>query len=136
MTSLFTLYSANALSPRTISDPEEAELEEAYQSARQCCSDLSEPYQPKIDFLATKKKQGKQSSSFCSSWFKDHHWLSCCVSQSKVFCFYCRAAASKGWLTFSTKAENTFTARGFNNWKKAKQSSGSMSRVWHIVKPC
>ena len=87
----------------------------------ECCSDLSEPYQPNTDCLATKKKQGKQSRSFCSSWFKDHRWLSFCVSHSKVFCFYCRTATSRGWLTFSTKAENTFTARGFNNWKKAKQ---------------
>ena len=31
----------------------------------------------------------------------------------------CRNAESKGLLTFSTKAESTFTSMGFNNWKKA-----------------
>ena len=54
---------------------------------------------------------------FCRKWFTEHTWLTFCVSRKKVFCFYCRAAASKHLLTFSSSA---FISSGFNNWKKAK----------------
>ena len=46
---------------------------------------LSEPYHPIIDFGLTKRKQGKQSRSCKSSWFKDHDWLTFCVPRKSLF---------------------------------------------------
>lgn len=92
------------------------------QCSSECCADeLSEPYHPRIDFALTKRKQGKQSRSFCSSWFKNYKWLSFCTSRQKAFCFYCRSAMSKGLLAWSKKADGAFITKGFDNWKKAKE---------------
>ena len=86
-----------------------------------CCFENDKPYQLKLDYSSSKRKQGKQMRIFRYEWYKDHSWLSYCVPRSKVFCFYCRVASSKGFLTFSSKREQAFTDTGFNNWKKAKQ---------------
>ena len=51
-----------------------------------------------------------------------------CVSENKAFCFYCRFAASRNLLNFSTKSEDAFAARGFENWKKAKKKFGNHER--------
>ena len=37
----------------------------------------------------------------------------------KAFCFYCKYATNHGLLTFSKKAENTFSTGDFNDWRKA-----------------
>ena len=91
-----------------------------------CCgSELSEPYQPNMDYSkATMKVYSSQSRAFRREWFVDHTWLTFCTSQNKVFCFYCRYTASRNLLGFSKKSEDAFTTRGFDNWKKAKQKFG------------
>ena len=88
-----------------------------------CCgSELSEPYQPNMDYSkATMKVYSSQSRAFRREWFVDHAWLTFCTSQNKVFCFYCCYTASRNLLGFSKKSEDAFTTRGFDNWKKAKQ---------------
>lgn len=70
---------------------------------------------------SSKKKQGKQVRMFRYEWYKDYCWLPYCVPRSRVFCFYCHIASSKGLLTFSSKGEQAFVDIGFNNWKKAIQ---------------
>ena len=91
-------------------------------SVRQCCgSDLNEPYQPGFDYALTRKKQGKQTRSFLSSWFREHKWLTFCITRKKALCFYCHKAYSKGLITFSKKGDTTFITKGFDNWKKAKE---------------
>lgn len=94
-----------------------------------CAPELTEPYQPDMNYsTATRKVQGAQSRSFCKEWFADHTWLTFCVSENKAFCFYCRFAASRNLLNFSTKSEDAFAARGFENWKKAKKKFGNHER--------
>jgi len=89
----------------------------------ECCApQRSKPYHPIIDFSSTKRIQGKQSRLFKVTWFKEHYWLSFCISRNRVFCFYCRIAITKGLLTFSKNVSNTFVTKGFNNWKKAKEN--------------
>lgn len=51
-------------------------------------------------------------------WYKKYPWLTICTTRKKVFCFYCRVEG-QGMMTFSSKAESTFTKIGYNNWKKA-----------------
>ena len=65
-------------------------------------------------------RQGKQSRLLCSSWFGEHEWLTFCSTREKVFCFYCRQADTKKALSLSTKADQAFISKGFNNYKKAK----------------
>ena len=52
-------------------------------------------------------------------WYTVFSWLTLCTVLKKAFCFYCRLAEHKGILSFSSKAEPTFTTKGFNNWRKA-----------------
>ena len=70
-----------------------------------CCGNLSQPFQPKTGFDATKRKQGKQNRLFNSAWYRDFSWLTFCVSQQKAFCFYCRKAAATGILFSTTRAD-------------------------------
>ena len=49
--------------------------------------------------------------SWINGSYKSYPWL-------KAFCFYCRSVKNLGMLTFSSKAETTFTREGFNNWNK------------------
>ena len=84
-----------------------------------CCVDCTEPYQPSNQSVL---------QTMAGISFKTYPWLSICVTRKKVFCFHCRNATSKGLLTFSTKAEPTFTSIGFNNWKKALEKFRSHSQ--------
>ena len=59
------------------------------------------------------KLHGIQCSSF--------KWAILCTTQLKAFCFYCRFAAKRNLIVFSTKADNVFTIEGFCNWKKATE---------------
>ena len=86
-----------------------------------CCGNLSQPFQPKTGFDATKRKQGKQNRLFNSAWYRDFSWLTFCLSQQKAFCFYCRKAAATGILFSTTRADSTLITKGFNNWKKAQE---------------
>ena len=91
-----------------------------------CCVDCTEPYQPTNKaVLAYMSNNGRQ---FIDKWFKTYPWLSICVIRKKVFCFHCRNAESNALLTFSTKAESTFTSTGFNNGKKALEKFRSHSQ--------
>lgn len=66
-----------------------------------------------------KDKNGKEvKRSFNSSWYQKYKWIHYDSSRDAVFCFTCMKAVH-GNLLSSTKAEETFTRVGFNNWKKA-----------------
>ncbi len=91
-----------------------------------CCLDNAKPYQPTSkSILACMSNNGRH---FMEKWFKSYPWLTICVTCKKAFCFHCRSAESKGLLTFSSKAEPTFTRTGFNNWKKALEKFHSHSQ--------
>lgn len=48
---------------------------------------------------------------------------------NKVFCYFCRAAVSKGLINLSKNAKNEFVSSGFDNWKKAKERLREQSQV-------
>ena len=60
-----------------------------------------------------------EGRNFQARWYGAFSWITLCTNNKKAFCFYCRLAECKGILSFSTKAEPTFSTRGFNNWRKA-----------------
>lgn len=104
------------------SEKEDTSSRDTGECTSECCnSDINEPYQPVFDYALTRKKQGRQTRSFLSSWFREHKWLSFCVTRKKALCFYCHKAFSKGLITFSKKGDSTFVTKGFDNWKKAKE---------------
>jgi hypothetical protein len=89
---------------------------------QECC--LSElPYQTIAisQINASKKMQGKQCRKFQKKWFSEHIWLSYCMTQNVVFCFYRKKVNSVGGLTFNKKHDDAFITRGFSNWKKGKE---------------
>ena len=94
-----------------------------------CCGNLSQPFQPKTGFDATKRKQGKQNRLLNSAWYRDFSWLTFCLSQQKAFCFYCRKAAATGILFSTTRADSTLITKGFNNWKKHRKSLEPMRKA-------
>ena len=81
----------------------------------------TQPYQPNLNYSKiTRKPQGCQYRSFRPEWYKTYKWSSFCVSQKKVFCFYCRFIRSRD-LKFSEDCEDAFTKKGFDNWKKCNE---------------
>ena len=91
-----------------------------------CCKlDRTRPNQPTATSIlnATKRVQGEgrfqQARIVQSNWFSLYPWLTLCETQNKLFCFYCFNAVRCKLLTFSKKAEATFSKTGFCNWKRA-----------------
>lgn len=66
--------------------------------------------------VGTKKKV----LTFQCSWFKRFPWLH--ISETnQVLCFYCSKASRLSLLSLTTQNEDTFTHKGFVNWKKAME---------------
>jgi hypothetical protein len=65
------------------------------------------------------RTQSRQARYVQAGWFTQHPWLSLCETRKKLFCYYCSVAERKKLMTFSNKAEDTFSKLGFCNWKKA-----------------
>ena len=57
---------------------------------------------------------GTKKRYFNPDWFKMYSWLEYSVEKDAAFCFPCRHFSTK-----SGRAEDTFTKKGFRNWKKA-----------------
>ena len=94
----------------------------------QCCnSDRREPNQPTSTSIlnAMKRVQGegqlRRGRVVQTNWFNLYPWLTLCETKNKLFCFYCFNAVQRKLLTFSKKAEATFSKTGFCNWKRALQ---------------
>ena len=89
-----------------------------------CCKvDMNSAFQPQDkETLGSFAKGGR---NFMCKWYKVHPWLTVCEERKKAFCFYCKYATNHGLLTFSKKAENTFSTGGFNNWRKALKKFAS-----------
>ena len=66
------------------------------------------------------QKSGKLSRTFQASWFTDFKWLTVCITNKTVFCFYCRKCCSIN-RNLTKKYESAFTTKGFNSWRKAKE---------------
>ena len=88
----------------------------------ECCRTLVTPYQPcdKAVIESTRQQVGKKSETR-TGWYKDFKWLHVCVTQKKVFCFYCLDCYQKGALNFTKKYDTAFILGGFCNWKKARE---------------
>ena len=80
-----------------------------------CCTRLK-PYQPTSKAILSSMANNRRN--FVEHWYKKYPWLTICTTIKKVFCFYC-CVEGQGMMTFSSKAESTFTKIGYNNWKKA-----------------
>ena len=105
-------------------NPDEDALDEFTECSSDCCkADRGGPNQPKSSqILATTKRiQSHQARYVQAGWFSQHPWLSLCETRKKLFCYYCCIAERKKLMTFSNKAEDTFSKLGFCNWKKASQ---------------
>ena len=51
---------------------------------------------------------------FKSTWYEMFPWLEYSIKENKAFCFPCRIYGTR-----TSKSEDTFTTRGYNNWKCA-----------------
>ena len=81
-----------------------------------CCTD-QKPFQPVNSVvLASLANKGR---NFVVNWFKQFPWLTLCLTQKRVFCFYCRDISQHELLTFSKNFSRAFISDGFINWKKA-----------------
>jgi len=76
------------------------------------------PAQPRLSLYPTTEKCGCKRS-FRSAWFQQYTWLEYSVLFNTIFCFACRH--------FGTGVgEPSYTAGGFQNWKKAHFSDGGL----------
>ena len=101
-----------------------------------CCADETKAYQPtNAQTLFSMANGGR---NFQARWYGAFSWIILCTNNKKAFCFYYRLAEHKGILSFSTKAEPTFSTRGFNNWRKAlekfKHHDASNAHVEAVMK--
>ncbi|CAI6346015.1 unnamed protein product [Macrosiphum euphorbiae] len=74
------------------------------------------PFQPKLQTYP-KKLYGSQNRGFSASYFAEYNWLENSLETDSVYCFPCR-------IFGTTPSEETFTSKGFNNWKKLSGSKG------------
>ena len=65
--------------------------------------------------------KNKHERCFQVAWYSSFKWVILCTTQLKAFCFYCRFAAKRKLIVYSTKADKAFTIEGFCNWKKATE---------------
>ncbi|CAF2412820.1 unnamed protein product [Rotaria sp. Silwood2] len=72
------------------------------------CNDA--PVQTKL----TNYPVNQQNRSLQSNWFNDRIWLEYSVKNYACYCYYCRHFSSN-----QLNADDAFTSKGFNNWKKA-----------------
>ena len=71
-----------------------------------------EPHQPKKSKSLT-ILSGGQCQSFQSSWYSKWPWLEWDDEMECAFCHPCRMATNLNFITFSKKAEKTFSTGGF-----------------------
>ena len=112
-------------SSSTIIDIEDSSLEIC--TADCCRLDRTEPYQPESKEILQKTKriqgQGKnqQARYVQVQWFKQHTWLTLCLSRQKLYCYYCSKAFQSHLIVFSKSVEMAFVSTGFSNWRKATE---------------
>ena len=77
------------------------------------------PVQPSQSTVQFPPLVGTKKRYFNPDWFKMYSWLEYFVEKDAAFCFPCRHFSTK-----SGRAEDTFTKKGFRNWKKATGKEG------------
>ena len=50
--------------------------------------------------------KNRHKRCFQVAWYSSFKWVILCTTQLKAFCFYCRFAAKRNLIVFSTKADN------------------------------
>ncbi len=83
---------------------------------------LHSPIQPHTKFPSS--TAGSKKRSFIAQWYKKYHWLEYSIMRDAAFCYPCRlfGRASPG------RYADTFTEKGFRNWKHATGQSGMLSK--------
>ena len=61
---------------------------------------------------------GKQTRSFCSSWYRKYQWLHYQEGSDTVLCYYCKMADKRGLVLHGNK-DYAFARSGYSHWKKA-----------------
>ena len=64
----------------------------------------------------------KKGRKFMISWYNKYPWITLCLTKNKVFCIYCRYAHDHKILLFSTKYNDAFSQKGYDNMKKALEN--------------
>ena len=111
-----------------------------YVSSEFCKLDCPGSNQPTSTSVinATRRIQGEgrmqQAQVMQGNWFSLYPWLTIYETRHKLCCFYCCNAIHKNLLTFSKKAEDTFSKVGFYNWKRALEKFENTNLVKHTRK--
>ena len=56
------------------------------------------------------------------AWYSKHPWITLCLTKKKVFCIFSRYARLHKTLLFSTKYNDAFSLKGYDNMKKALEN--------------
>ena len=114
------LISSNA-SPDNISTTSDSFLIQGRDRCNKpCCStdQMSQPTDP-IVLKKTERLYGSgknvRKRCFLSSWYKQFPWIHLRCSSFKVFCYYCKYAASNIQVRVGTKSDPPFSTVGFSN---------------------
>ena len=76
------------------------------------------PHQPEVSCIPT-QKLAKKVLTFQQSWYKAFPWLHYDATKRGVLCHVCLTAKSRKLSDLAKYSEDTFTSKGFSNWKKA-----------------
>ena len=107
-----------------------------------CCNGEHgrKPYQPKEEAIFSGFV--RNGHRFLPLWYLKYNWISLCTTRKRVFCLYCQFVQANRRMTFSTKADQAFSEKGFDNYKKAiekfsvhdKSSSHNEAMLkWHAL---
>ena len=83
---------------------------------------LTKPHQP-TDIKFPQRFIGGTKRRFSATWFKPYPWIHYGEITDSACCFTCIRAIQTNSLS-SSKQEEAFTNKGFNNWKKAMTKDG------------
>ena len=84
----------------------------------QCCT-LNSPTPTRLDVdkESSARSYGKRKRYFQPEWLQKYDWLVLCKTESRAYCHSCRYVLSANLQTAQKNGVDSFTSKGFNNWK-------------------
>ena len=84
----------------------------------QCCT-LNSPTPTRLDVdkESSARSYGKRKRYFQPEWLQKYDWLVLCKTESRAYCHSCRYVLSANLKTAQKNGDDSFTSKGFNNWK-------------------
>ena len=99
----------------------------------QCCVLNSQlPTRLDVDKESSARIYGKRKRYFQPEWLQKYDWLVLCKTENRAYCHLCRYVLSANLDKAPKNGVDSFTSKGFNNWKNGSSSlSQHAESIYH-----